>query len=229
MKMYALEGNIGVGKSTFLNLIKRYCSEIEIAQEPVKNWINNQGSKSLLEVFYSETNRWAYTMETFTMVSRSFDYLEKQAIKKANLIMERSVFSGHYCFAKNDFENGYLDEIEWEVYLKWVDFFLFQNCKPPSGFIYLRADPEVCFERMKVRNRKGEETVSLEYLKQIHKQHEKLLIEKDGLHSSIAAVPVLTLDCSKEFESNLDLLQCHINQLRNFLKQGVDKRFAQIQ
>lgn len=43
---------------------------------------------------------------------------------------------------------------------------------PLSGIIYLKCEPEICMERIKKRNRKGEESIPLEYLRKVHDRHE---------------------------------------------------------
>lgn len=42
--------------------------------------------------------------------------------------------------------------------------------------VYLRTTPEVVYERMKIRGRDEESTVSFEYLKELHDLHENWLI-----------------------------------------------------
>lgn len=42
--------------------------------------------------------------------------------------------------------------------------------------VYLRTTPETVYERMKVRGRSEETSVSLDYLKQLHNLHEDWLI-----------------------------------------------------
>lgn len=45
-----------------------------------------------------------------------------------------------------------------------------------SNLVYLRTTPEVVYDRMKVRGRSEETSVSLDYLKQLHDLHEEWLI-----------------------------------------------------
>ena len=47
-----------------------------------------------------------------------------------------------------------------------------QDCHT-SAIIYLRCDPRVCSERIKKRNREGEEEIPLEYLTNVHERHEE--------------------------------------------------------
>ncbi len=214
--MYILEGNIGAGKSTFLNKIKDYIPELEILTEPVNNWTNQIFGQSLLENFYKDTSRWAYTLENLAMIHRVKDHIEIQNSKNENIVIERSIYSGHYCFSKNSYKNGHLTEIEWEIYSKWADFLL-KSCNTPKGFIYLKADAQTCMTRIKKRNRLSEKKITLSYVKQIEDWHEKFLIKKEDIHESLINVPVLTLDCNKDFLEDESLLKEHMNNVREFI------------
>jgi deoxyadenosine/deoxycytidine kinase len=215
--VYILEGNIGVGKSTFLDYINKNCPDIKIIPEPTDNWAKQQYGQSLLENFYKDPKRWAYTLETLAMICRVRDHVREQQTPTKNRIMERSVYSGHYCFAYNGLTSGYFTSIEWEIYLKWVEFFVNSKCKAPMGFIYLCASPEICFERIKKRNRSSEEAITLEYVKQIHKYHENFLRHKTNIDASITKTPVLIIDCNKDFVINKNLLKEHIQKVRTFM------------
>lgn len=63
--------------------------------------------------------------------------------------------------------------------------------------VYLRTSPEVVYQRMRIRARKEENFVSLEYLKQIHEIHDKWL-----LYQSLFSLPapVIILDGNKSIE-----------------------------
>lgn len=58
---------------------------------------------------------------------------------------------------------------------------------PLSAIIYLRCSPDVCLERIKSRNRKGEESIPIDYIRKVHLMHEKWLSELKG-------VPILVID-----------------------------------
>jgi tRNA A37 threonylcarbamoyladenosine biosynthesis protein TsaE len=47
-KIYALEGNIGAGKTTIMKIIGQYFTSVEFVEEPVKDW-QNLGGMNLLE------------------------------------------------------------------------------------------------------------------------------------------------------------------------------------
>lgn len=163
--MYIIEGNIGAGKSTFLKLLGHHMPQAPIGLEPLQNWQSTIYGQSLLTNFYEDPKRWAYTLETLTMMCRVREHLVDQTDKNRNKIIERSIYSGHYAFAQNSYENGFMTNVEWAVYNEWFNFLIPNKCKAPLGFIYLRVDPEVSYERIK----------------------KEIVLQKKQLHSTIYA------------------------------------------
>ncbi len=216
--MYLLEGNIGVGKSTFLKLLQKFCPAITVIQEPQTNWSGQSYGQSLLGRFYEDPKRWAYTIETLAMVSRIKDHDEVLEQGNPHCLMERSVYSGHYCFAYNDFASGYFSDMEWAIYSKVADFLLQKNM-PPLGFVYLKADSQACLDRIKKRNRKGEENITFDYLEHIGRWHDKFLIEHEGVTESLKHVPVLVLDANCNILADEARLLEYINKVEQFICQ----------
>lgn len=220
--MYIVEGNIGAGKSTFLAKLEKHVSSLSVIQEPVETWSKNCSGASLLENFYQDQKRWTYTLETLTMIYRSQEHIRVQNLPIKYKIMERSIYSGHYCFALNGRDHGNFNNIEWNLYNQWVEFLFTQKCRPPRGFIYLQATPEVCYERIQKRSRSGEESVSLNYLKQIDDKHETFLVKKQGLFNNLEKTPVLILNANHNFEKNPAIFYDYIKRIEFFLKKKPD-------
>ncbi len=218
--MYLLEGNIGVGKSTFLVQLQQLCPEIAVVEEPKDNWASFDHGQSLLANFYNDTPRWSYTLETYAMISRVREHVLEQNHTDKRRVMERSVYSGYYCFARNGYDQGFLTALEWALQQQWFDFLVTKNCLPPLGFIYLRANPTVCYQRMRMRNRMGEEGITTRYLEQIHRLHELFLIEKSEIASNLLNIPVLVLDASIDFVQNSDQMYEHAQRVRAFIAQS---------
>ena len=217
--MYLLEGNIGAGKTTLLNLIHNHIPSLEIVTEPVAAWSIDQQGKSLLTEFYNNTQRWTYTMETFTLTTRIKEYVQEQKNSNSLRIMERSIYSGYHCFAKNGYLHGFMTDLEWHAYNQLFTFLVSYLCKPPTGFIYLQTPPSICYERTKKRNRSGEESIPLTYLEQIHEQHEQFLIQKHDIASSLTTVPVLVIDGSTNFDKDGKALANIMQQIESFTLQ----------
>ena len=217
--MYILEGNIGAGKSTFLRLLAEHMPDVETADEPLHRWQNTLYGQSLLTNFYENPKRWAYTFELLTMICRVEEHLKEQKNAHPAKIAERSIYSGHYCFAHNSYAQQFMTDLEWEMYQKWFSLLIPNKCLPPKGFIYLRVSPEIAYERIKKRNRHAEKTLSFAYLKQIHRRHESFLTKKEGILPHLKRVPVLILNCNEEFETNPAQLHRHMHAIQSFLVQ----------
>ncbi|XP_031639136.1 deoxynucleoside kinase-like, partial [Contarinia nasturtii] len=89
-----IEGNIGVGKSTFLQYFKQY-ETVEVIPEPVDAWQNLNGS-NMLDLVYKNTEKWAFPFQSYTMLLMLENHLKPT--EKAIKIMERSLFSAKHCF-----------------------------------------------------------------------------------------------------------------------------------
>jgi len=221
--MYILEGNIGAGKSTFLTMLQKRVPEIAVALEPVHSWEKKVYGQSLLANFYTDPKRWSFSLETFAMICRVREHVFEQEHANHARIVERSIYSGHYCFVMNGYQNGFMTDLEWSMYQEWFNYLIPQRCKPPHGFIYLRCTPETALKRLKKRNRLAEKNITFTYLKQIHNQHEQFLTEKKDVLPELIHVPVLILDCDKEFATDEQEFQKHIDAIRAFIAQNSTK------
>lgn len=214
--MYILEGTIGAGKSTFLKLLSQHLPHISVKLEPIDTWQSQEHGQSLLGNFYKNPIRWAYTLEIFTLICRVQEHRKEQ--KTINpTVVERSIYSGHYVFARNSYESGFMNDLEWNMYNQFFNFLTIQ-CQPPLGFIYLQVSPEVAFERIKKRNRSAETTLTLDYLHQIGLQHEKFLHKKENTLPALKNIPVLILDCNKEFEYDTQQFMQQCQRIQEFFE-----------
>lgn len=216
--MYIVEGTIGAGKSTFLKLAQNHMPSLHVCQEPLHAWEHAEHDQSLLALFYQDPYRWGYTLETVTMLSRVRDHLRQQTIAHEYALMERSIYSGYYCFAKNGYLQGSLSSLEWEMYSAWFTTLVQRSGMVPQGFIYLKVSPQVAFERMIKRNRSAENSMSRAYLEQLDERHTEFLLQKKDLLPELAKVPVLVLDCDKDFEEDETHLRQLLEALRLFVK-----------
>lgn len=220
-RTFIIEGNIGAGKSTFLKIVKQYLN-VQAVVEPHEQWQNVVEGHNLLDNFYRDPKRWAYTFQSYAFVSR---LMNQQAHARINpytaQVLERSVFSDRYCFAYNAYELSYMNALEWKIYTEWFTWLVDMYMTLPDGFIYLRTKPSVCYERLKKRNRHEESTVSLEYITRIHEKHEQWLIEKEEIAVGIKKVPVLVLDCDAEFETNRAEQERHVQEVGAFVMEHI--------
>ena len=214
--MYFLEGNQSVGKSTFLKLLTTHIPQIEIELEPLENWQKKRHGQSLLANFFNDTPRWGYTTDSFTLMCRVREHLINQKNPNINRVLERSIYSGYYGYAMYGYTSGCMSDMEWQLYNEWFNY-LTTSCKPPVGFIYLRVDPNIAYQRSLIRNRAEEENVRLDFFKFLGQLHDSFLIDKKNVTPQIKNVPVLVLDCNEDFENNKKQLTRHLDKVQQFL------------
>lgn len=215
---FVVDGNIGAGKSTFLGILKNALN-VHIIYEPHTKWQKVVGNENLLEYFYKDTPRWAYTFQSYAFVTRVVEQERHAQEFSSNPVhvLERSVFSDRYCFAQNCYEMGRMTELEWKLYQEWFSWLIDAYVTKPIGFIYLRVDPAVCYQRLLIRNRHEEAAVPLEYLERLHEKHEDWLVKKKGIASYLEKTPVLMLNCDDDFEHDAVARQKLIDQVQDFL------------
>jgi len=111
---------------------------------------------------------------------------------------------------------GVMTPLEWELYKEWFSWLVDNYTVKPNGFIYLQTDPEICLNRLKIRHRQEESPVGIEYLKRLHDKHESWLLSKSNIAPYLKNVPVLVLDCNKDFESDLEEQFKHMKAIADF-------------
>lgn len=188
--MYFVEGNIGCGKSSFLRELEKL--HVPILQEPVDVWARtrNENGKNILEEFYSDPTRNAYLFQSIAFRSR-VDAMSK--LTQPKTVVERSVFTDRNIFAATARADGHMSNIEWDDYVKWFDWVI-DKCPKPEKFVYLRAEPETCMERIGHRARSGESTITLEYIQKLHERHDTWLLNEPN---------VLVIDATEPLENSI--------------------------
>ena len=182
MKFF-IEGNIGSGKSTLIEYLQTQSKyndkKIKILKEPVDEWKNfkdKKTGKNVLDYFYKDSKRWGYLFQMNAFITRS-KLIDKYKLTNT-ILMERSVYSDRYVFAKNCYEKGLITSIEWDTYINWFEWLSDMLELNGDAYIYLRTSPEKSYERIQKRNRIEEKEISLEYITEIHNKHEIWLNKK---------------------------------------------------
>lgn len=198
--MISIEGNIGSGKSTFVqhlkdNFAQEFPNQFRICflQEPVDEWnqIRDSTGKTIIECYYENQHAYAFTFQMMAYITRLNRIKEALAENYDMIIMERSLQTDRLVFAQMLKDEAKISEIEFAVYTKWFDSF--QAEIPHCHTIYLQTTPEIALERVQRRAREGED-IPLDYLAKCHSYHER------WLNNGSAAVLVLdaTQDMRRE-------------------------------
>jgi deoxyadenosine/deoxycytidine kinase len=145
MPRVALEGLIGAGKSTLIQRLGRG------HPEPVEQW-------TFLADFYHDPARWAFPLQMQILLS--------QTNSPPDGLFERSPHSALHVFARDS-----LTPPEWDLLSAWSD-----RCGwVPDEVVFLRVPPATCLERVRRRNRPGEEGITLDFLCQLERKYDGYL------------------------------------------------------
>ena len=186
-KIYALEGNIGAGKTTMMKIIGQCFTSVEFVEEPVSQW-QNLGGMNLLDAFYSDPERWGFSFEFYSMLSKIKALLNAANSDKPVIVIERSILSNKV-FMDLSHELGKLEEIEYSMLMNTYHFYLQHVYPQLSGIIYLDTPVDECIKRITKRNRGEECTIERSYLQCIKEKMDQLcnsstmnVIRIDGMY-----------------------------------------------
>lgn len=208
VKIISIEGNIGSGKTTLLKRLKHDLKDngnIIFLREPVDEWLNIKDGNgvSILEKFYKDQERYSFPFQMMAYITRLS--ILRDAVKTnsdATIITERSLYTDREVFAKMLFDQGKIEDVNYQIYLKWFDEFAKEY--QISKNVYVKTDPEICHQRISKRSRQGEEVIPLEYLKECDKYHEEFLKNETNR---------ILLDGNVDIFENPDTLNSWIDQI----------------
>ena len=189
-KIYTIEGNIGAGKTTILNIIGKNFDDVTFVEEPVSQW-QNLGGENLLEKFYQDPERWGFTFEFYSMLSKIKCLMKAADSEKNIIIIERSILSNKI-FIYISKEMNKLNDLEYGMLINTYNFYK-QNVYPIlNGIIYLNTPVDLCVQRIIKRNRGGESNVDKNYLLMLKEKFDEL--------SNNSTIPTLVIDGNFDLE-----------------------------
>jgi deoxyadenosine/deoxycytidine kinase len=189
----AVAGNIGVGKSTLIDLMASKLGWAPFFESFEEN--------PYLADFYSDMPRWGFHSQAFFLSRRLRQhYLVLQ--QPGPVLQDRSVYEDAEVFARNLYRQGYLTERDWQTYCdlyKTLSVLL----KPPNLIVYLKASVPTLLHRIAQRGREYERTISSEYLAALNELYNEWV-------AAFTICPVLTV-----VTDNLDYVQHdeHLTQI----------------
>ena len=164
----AIAGNIGSGKTTLTTMLAKHYGWIP-RFEPVD--IN-----PYLEDYYKDIARWSFCLEVYFLKQRFRDLLE---IRKSDstVVQDRSIYEGVYVFTANNRDMGNLSDRDYETYMELFEI-MTDVAQLPDLMIYLRASVPHLVKNIQKRDRAYEQTMQLEYLKNLNQRYEDFIFNK---------------------------------------------------
>jgi deoxyadenosine/deoxycytidine kinase len=186
MIIITIEGNIGCGKTTLIQELKKYNNDnIIFIEEPVDIWSTiSIDNITILDKFYEDPIKYGFSFQMMAYISR-LSVLNKTIKNNPDsiIVTERCLLTDKNIFAKMLYDSNKIDPYSYQIYNLWFTEF-FSNL-PKHKHIYLYSEPENIINRIKKRNRKGEEKLDINYLKKCHEYHELFLNKNKDLIKKI--------------------------------------------
>jgi deoxynucleoside kinase len=198
-----VEGNIGAGKTTLLDKLKDL-PKVKTFKEDINRWKNLNGH-NLLNLVYQDPikNNFVFQNEVFTSQMRDILHGDMPIN-----IFERSPYSSFHIFISN--MKNRIRNVEYASLQSTFEFITGPeglNFKPDL-VVYLRTSPEIALERLQIRGRPEEKTLTLEFIAKIHELHENWLIG----HTSPVPAPVLILEEHSALDTLKEIIFHQINE-----------------
>ena len=200
----AIEGPIGVGKSTLARLIQREF-EARLLMEVFEE-------NPFLSKFYADRAKYAFQTQIFFLLSRYRQQsVVPQMLQKANVISDYT-FTKDRLFAHLNVRN---DELEMYERLHSL---LAEKIALPDLVVYLRASTDVLMERIAIRDREYERNIDRDYMEAVNQAYARFFADY-GL------TPVLAMDTN-----NLDIvrrpedLATVVQRIKSALGQGIHQK-----
>ena len=195
-KYIAIEGVIGIGKTTLARLLQpRFQANVllEVFEE-----------NPFLADFYGDRERYAFQTQIFFLLSRY--HQQNRAVPEA-LRQEEGMLISDYTFAKDElFAWLNLKDDELAMYGR-VHAALGEKIPKPNLIVYLKAAHDVVMRRIALRDRPYERDMDPNYIKQLAEAYDAWL-------NNLTDVPVLTVEVGQlDFlanEADLELVAAQI-------------------
>jgi deoxyadenosine/deoxycytidine kinase len=202
MKKYvAVAGNIGVGKST---LVEMLCDRL--AWQP---FYEPEVDNPYLADFYQDMRAWAFHSQIFFLTRRLRAH--RQLIEHpTSVIQDRTVYEDAEVFACNLYRQGLIGERDYHAYRELYEV-LTEFLPPPDLVVYLRASAQTLLHRISHRGREYERTITGDYLEQLNELYENWI-------ATFSLCPVLTVPADDlDYVAHSDHLDLIVSKIQEKL------------
>lgn len=157
-KFIAIEGPIGVGKTSLSEILSKKLNARLILEGAIEN--------PFIHDFYKDMEKYAFQTQMFFLLSR----YKQQLDLVQNDLFQQGIVSD-YIFAKDRiFANLTLDDNELKLY-EQIHSILTGNVLKPDFVIYLQASTDVLLKRISMRGRKFENQITGDYLAELNQAY----------------------------------------------------------
>jgi deoxyadenosine/deoxycytidine kinase len=156
-----IEGQIGVGKTTMGEILE------ERFGTPLFRELTNPDTLALLDRFYADKPRWAFTLQIHFLNERF--RMIKEIFRTGGGSLDRSIF-GDRIFAQMLRADGDMSDEEYRTYSTLLDNML-EHAQDPRLLIYLHCRVDTALARIRKRNRGLESDIPRDYLENLNRRY----------------------------------------------------------
>jgi len=164
-----VEGNIGAGKSYLIRALhsklRDLGCDVVMQLERINKWRNYNGV-NMLKSFYDNKDYWAFRFQIVALLDSIKNEMKATTVDGV-ILAERSTLSVLEIFSPincTDLEICILKDIATHL-----------PASKPDIVIYIRTEPDICYQRLKKRGRQEEVGVITQtYIDNLHDLHEKI-------------------------------------------------------
>ena len=180
--------------------------------------IKDSNGITILKKFYADQEKYSFPFQMMAYISRL--NILKNTIKmidqdktdtKYILITERCLYTDKFVFAKMLHDQGKIEDVCYKIYMNWFDEFT--NEFSISYSIYVKTDPNICYNRINKRARDGEEIIALSYLNECNNYHEEFMSETNKFKGN-----KLTLCGNVDIYENKSIIKEWLNKIHDFIQ-----------
>jgi len=198
----AIEGVIGVGKTTLARLLQPAFKSgllLEVFEE-----------NPFLSDFYADRDRFGFQTQIFFLLSR----YHQQRRTVTDLQMQYDHLIADYTFEKDAlFARINLSGDELDMYYR-VHEALAEKIVPPDLIVYLRADTDVLMQRIAFRDRPYERNMDRSYIRDLGQAYDDFFSDHESRRSPVLVIDTNQLDYV-HLAADLALVE---NRIRQTLK-----------
>lgn len=175
-------GNIGVGKTTFTEIVSE-----KLGWKPYYESVNDN---PYLSDFYGDMDRWSFHLQIYFLHHR-FKTHKGMSNHNDGVIQDRTIYEDVEIFARNLNEMGFLNDRDW---INYQDLFsiMTEYLRKPDLIVYLKASTDTLITRIRLRSRDYEKEIDPEYLHTLNVAYDKwirglkdlpvMVVETDGFN-----------------------------------------------
>ena len=199
-----IEGNIGVGKTTFSKMLAEELSYCVVLEEFADN--------PFLDKFYNKPERYAFSLELFFMAER---YRQMGDLRDKD-IFSKGIVSDYFFVKSKLFAENNLSDDELLLFNRLSEIAL-KNLPKPDLIIYLHSNVRRLQKNIRKRGRSYEQNISDNYLSNIQNKY----LDFFKKHTQF---PVLIVDVSEvDFVNNKNIFKQLVSLTTKSYENGIHR------